>query len=235
MPGKVGIARKSGQGTAAPTFVAHFVYLGGADREGRVFVKEEIATVVVINDDGDVRFDLVQPFLDGFVGVEQGFPVGLVMASLIMDDPDRRYMRCADTGDYFSHDGFSLPCACSVAGREEFLIGFASLMRADLIQPVPDDGTNLNDHVNIAAMLYDRAPVTVADQLSVPFVSGRLPQAASSSSKNASRFPVCTDIANLFSLYPRLVSSAAKLVFLSGGIYQPVQSWILPLYISFET
>ena len=95
---------------------------------------------------------------------------GLILPALIMDDPDRRYMRCADTGDYFSHDGFSLPCACSVAGREEFLIGFASLMRADLIQPVPDDGTNLNDHVNIAAMLvHDCAPVTVADQLAFRF------------------------------------------------------------------
>ena len=86
VPRKVGIAAKRA-GTAAPAFVAHLVYLGGADREGRVFVKEEIATVVVINDDGDVRFDLVQPFLDGFVGVEQGFPVGLVMASLIRTTP----------------------------------------------------------------------------------------------------------------------------------------------------
>ena len=76
VPGKVRIAGYRWQRANAETFVTDGVLVGCAEGEGREFVEKEIAAVIVIDNDGDIGFDIAQPFLHWLIGVEQRFPSG---------------------------------------------------------------------------------------------------------------------------------------------------------------
>ena len=76
------------QRARAEAFVGDGIAIRRAEGEGRIAVEGELGDVVVVDDDRHVGRELRQPFPNGHISVEEGFPGRNGLPSPIDDRPD---------------------------------------------------------------------------------------------------------------------------------------------------
>ena len=79
--------------TRTPTFIGRWELRGAAKRKGRDHLDRECRSVIVVNNDRDVRLGLAHPFLRFLEARKHPLPIGLLGLAVVDRRADSRHVR----------------------------------------------------------------------------------------------------------------------------------------------
>src|SRR5262249_7476104 len=98
----------------SPTFIGIPIFCCRADRKRRHLVQEEIQSMIVVNDDGDVGLHSSEPVVGRLVSRKKVFPIRIVVKPASDCLADRWDMGCCDSANNLGHV-YSTPALTSIS------------------------------------------------------------------------------------------------------------------------
>jgi hypothetical protein len=104
VPREINVAARRRERGNAPALVRVVIFARRAYREGRHLVEEEVETVVVIEHNGNVRFDFIEPLAHRQEAVEKRFPVCVLLKTFCDCAADSGYVRRGEHANDSCHE-----------------------------------------------------------------------------------------------------------------------------------
>src|SRR5262249_16599171 len=124
------ISGKGRRDRKAPPFIGVVVSGSGAHGKSRKFVEKEVQAMIVVDDNRDIRPNLVEPCVYRLVSVEERIPKWIALQTTGDRFADRRNMGRCNASNNLGHDLISSRPNQQVL---ELVFGHATLLRADLL------------------------------------------------------------------------------------------------------